>query len=224
MSHPAEVTAALAGSLRHPGRSRDIGADPPAHQPAAQMQRLPAPRAADKVWPNIYSQGDPDAPTDCVVSTCAVEKRSRSAWAPPLPYTDSTPRTSPICMFSTRSATSCAALTGLGGPSPRRRPADDAARTPADSTGMDGDRGGRGLPRPRALATLDAALRSDTCDRRDLLLAAKAAGRPRGIVDVRDLVPLARPEAESPMESEARLVMHDGGLPEPVLQYDHRRS
>jgi hypothetical protein len=28
------------------------------------------------------------------------------------------------------------------------------------------------------------------------------------------------PLAESPMESEARLAMHDGGLPEPVLQYE----
>jgi hypothetical protein len=31
---------------------------------------------------------------------------------------------------------------------------------------------------------------------------------------------MARPEAESPMESEARLVMQDGGLPEAVLQYE----
>src|SRR6478736_5387570 len=112
--------------------------------------------------------------------TFAVEKRSRPAWAPPLPHTDSTPRTAP-------------AWTAI-----------EVAR---------------GLPRPRALATLDAALRSETCDRRDLLLAAKAQAARRGIVAVRDLVPLARPDAESPMESEARLVMHDGGLPEPALQY-----
>lgn len=77
----------------------------------------------------------------------------------------------------------------------------------------------RGLRRPRALATLDAALRSSTCERADLLqMAVEQAGR-RGIVKVRDLVPLARPGAESPMESEARLVMTDAGLPEPVLQY-----
>jgi very-short-patch-repair endonuclease len=31
---------------------------------------------------------------------------------------------------------------------------------------------------------------------------------------------MAAPEAESPMESEARLVMIDGGLPRPVLQYE----
>jgi very-short-patch-repair endonuclease len=78
----------------------------------------------------------------------------------------------------------------------------------------------RSLRRPRALATLDAALRSQTCDRRELLAAAEAQAGRRGIVAVRELIPLARPEAESPMESEARLVMLDGGLPEPALQYD----
>jgi hypothetical protein len=78
----------------------------------------------------------------------------------------------------------------------------------------------RGLRRPRALATLDAALRSGTCNRVDLQNAvAQQAGR-RGIVAVRELLPLAASEAESPMESEARLVMIDGGLPPPVLQYE----
>ncbi|MDQ2638442.1 MAG: DUF559 domain-containing protein [Actinomycetota bacterium] len=78
----------------------------------------------------------------------------------------------------------------------------------------------RGLSRPRALATLDAALRSQTCDRRDLLAATEVQGGRRGIVMVRELIPLARPEAESPMESEARLVMLDGGLPHPLLQHE----
>ncbi|MHC9291562.1 type IV toxin-antitoxin system AbiEi family antitoxin domain-containing protein [Mycobacterium sp. LTG2003] len=79
----------------------------------------------------------------------------------------------------------------------------------------------RGLKRPRALATLDAALRSGTCGRADLWRAAlEQAGR-RGIVNVRNLIPLADPRAESPMESEARLVMLDGGLV-PELQYEVR--
>lgn len=78
----------------------------------------------------------------------------------------------------------------------------------------------RSLRRPRALATLDAALRSGTCDRHQLRLAAKAQCGRRGIVAVRELIALARPEAESPMESEARLVMVDGGLPDPLLQYE----
>jgi hypothetical protein len=78
----------------------------------------------------------------------------------------------------------------------------------------------RALRRPRALATLDAALRSGTCDRRELSVAvARQAGR-RGIVTVRELIPLAAAEAESPMESEARLVMIDGEVPSPVLQHE----
>lgn len=77
----------------------------------------------------------------------------------------------------------------------------------------------RSLGRPRALATLDAALRSGTCQRADLWRAAiDQAGR-REIVAVRDLIPLADGRAESPMESEARLAMIDGGLPTPELQY-----
>jgi hypothetical protein len=45
------------------------------------------------------------------------------------------------------------------------------------------------------------------------------AGR-RGIVKVRALLACVDPRAESPMESEARLVMIDGGLPTPVLQHE----
>jgi Protein of unknown function (DUF559) len=78
----------------------------------------------------------------------------------------------------------------------------------------------RSLRRPRALATLDQALQSGTCNPGNLLAAAGLQSGRRGIVMVRDLIPLARPGAESPMESEARLVMVDGGLPEPVLQYE----
>lgn len=78
----------------------------------------------------------------------------------------------------------------------------------------------RSLRRPRALATLDAALRSGTCHRADLWRAAiEQAGR-RGVVAVRDLIALADARAESPMESEARLAMIDGGLPTAELQYE----
>ena len=78
----------------------------------------------------------------------------------------------------------------------------------------------RGLHRPRALATLDAALRSGTCTPSGLRHAVLLQTGRRGIVAVRDLVPLANAASESPMESEARLVMLDGGLPTPVLQYE----
>lgn len=78
----------------------------------------------------------------------------------------------------------------------------------------------RGLRRPRALATLDAALRSGACSRGELMKSlAEQSGR-RGIVVAREMLSIASPLAESPMESEARLVMLDGGLPPPALQYE----
>ncbi|KLO30554.1 hypothetical protein ABW16_06525 [Mycolicibacter heraklionensis] len=78
----------------------------------------------------------------------------------------------------------------------------------------------RSLRRPRALATLDAALRSGTCDRRQLRCAAARQSGRRGIVIVRELIPLADGRSDSAMESEARLGMLDGGLPPPELQYE----
>lgn len=91
------------------------------------------------------------------------------------------------------------------------RPATTAAWTAVEVA--------RALRRPRALATLDAALRTGTCDRRQLFDAVSEQFGRRGIVHVRELVPHAAAAAESPMESEARLVMLDGGLPAPELQY-----
>lgn len=78
----------------------------------------------------------------------------------------------------------------------------------------------RDLPRPRALATLDAALRSGRCTTSGLWTAADLQKGRRGIVAVRGLIDMADGLAESPMESEARLVMIDGNLPQPVLQYE----
>ncbi len=78
----------------------------------------------------------------------------------------------------------------------------------------------RTLRRPRALATLDAALRSGACSRGEIWRAAIEQGGRRGIVAVRQLLPLADSRAESPMESEARFAMIDGGLPFPELQYE----
>jgi hypothetical protein len=78
----------------------------------------------------------------------------------------------------------------------------------------------RSQRRPRALATLDAALRSRTCRRSELAHSAMEQHGRRGIVNVRALLLHADPRAESPMESEARLAMIDGGLPIPELQYE----
>lgn len=99
-------------------------------------------------------------------------------------------------------------------------PLSVVAGRPATSPAWTAVEVARSLRRPRALATLDAALRSGTCDRAELWRAAvRQAGR-RGIVAVRGLIPLTVAEAESPMESEARLAMIDGGLPIPKLQFE----
>ncbi|KAA0110372.1 hypothetical protein CIW47_09035 [Mycolicibacterium sp. P1-5] len=77
----------------------------------------------------------------------------------------------------------------------------------------------RQLRRPRALATLDAALRSRWCTSGDLERAVLRQRGRRGITAVRELLPFADARAESAMESEARLVMLDHGLPRPELQF-----
>jgi hypothetical protein len=77
----------------------------------------------------------------------------------------------------------------------------------------------RQLRRPRSLATLDAALRSMECTRNEIQIAVDEQRGRRGIVAVRELLPFADGRSESAMESEARLVMIDYGLPIPELQY-----
>ncbi|HEX5144789.1 MAG TPA: hypothetical protein VFW21_13055 [Mycobacterium sp.] len=77
----------------------------------------------------------------------------------------------------------------------------------------------RQLPRPRALATLDATLRSGHCTLDQLRHAINEQRGRRGIVAVRELLQYADGRAESAMESEARLVMIDRDLPRPELQY-----
>jgi len=77
----------------------------------------------------------------------------------------------------------------------------------------------RSLWRPRALATLDAALRVGACTAAELSATIGQHKGRRGIVKVRKLLGYADRRAESPMESEARLVFIDNGLPTPELQY-----
>lgn len=78
----------------------------------------------------------------------------------------------------------------------------------------------RTLRRPRALAVLDAALHSRACTITELASAVDGQRGRRGIVEVRALLTHADGRAESPMESEARLVFIDGGLPRPELQFE----
>lgn len=77
----------------------------------------------------------------------------------------------------------------------------------------------RVLRRPRALATLDAALHIGACTTGELHAAIREQKGRRGIVQMRELIGYADGRSESPMESEARLVFIDGGLPMPELQY-----
>lgn len=78
----------------------------------------------------------------------------------------------------------------------------------------------RRLPRPRALAALDGALHSTQCTFADMDKAVREQRGRRGIVAVRELLRYVDGRAESAMESEARLVMIDSGLPLPELQYE----
>jgi len=77
----------------------------------------------------------------------------------------------------------------------------------------------RTLRRPRALAILDAALHVGACTRGELDAVIREHKGRRGIVKVRELMGYADCHAESPMESEARLVFIDNRLPMPELQY-----
>ena len=75
------------------------------------------------------------------------------------------------------------------------------------------------LPRGRALAELDAFMRQHGITREDLEAALpRFAGR-RGVVQLRELVPIADPRAESPGESWTRLAIVDAGLPAPEPQF-----
>jgi hypothetical protein len=75
------------------------------------------------------------------------------------------------------------------------------------------------LTPPALLAVTDQFLaRWVTRDELDRQLRGRPTGR--GSARAREVLPVADPRAESPMESEARLVMIDGGLPIPELQYE----
>ena len=71
-----------------------------------------------------------------------------------------------------------------------------------------------------ALATLDAALRSGTCTREQLVAASAAQRGLRGVVRLAHVAPLADGRAESPMESRMRWRFIDAGLPAPDLQIE----
>lgn len=69
-----------------------------------------------------------------------------------------------------------------------------------------------------AIIAADAALRERLATRDQIDSAlARAAGWP-GVRQARDVLALADPRAESPLESLTRLALHDDGFPQPELQ------
>jgi len=76
-----------------------------------------------------------------------------------------------------------------------------------------------GVLEPAALLAVSDQLLRRCCTRADL--ARQLAGRPtgRGSARCRDVLPVADPRAESPMESVLRWLLHEAGLPAPELQY-----
>ncbi|WFE25178.1 DUF559 domain-containing protein [Solwaraspora sp. WMMD791] len=81
---------------------------------------------------------------------------------------------------------------------------------------------GRLLPRADALVALDALLRRRTCTRTQLSAYVDAHPGRRQVKQLRELLMLAEPLSESPMESRLRLLLHDAGLPKPTPQYEVR--
>lgn len=75
------------------------------------------------------------------------------------------------------------------------------------------------LGRRRAIAALDGFMRLHHVKRADMLAALPRYGRRRGVVQLRELVPLADPRSESQRESWLRIDIHDAGLPAPHPQY-----
>jgi len=69
-----------------------------------------------------------------------------------------------------------------------------------------------------AIAVLDAAIRSGRATPGAVLEELDRHAGLRGVVQARQLTPLADPRAESPMESRLRLILHDSGLPRPTPQ------
>lgn len=70
----------------------------------------------------------------------------------------------------------------------------------------------RTVPRADAVAVLDAALSTRNVTQADLVRELRAHRGLRGIVQARELVPLADERAECRQESQLRLILHDGGL------------
>lgn len=72
--------------------------------------------------------------------------------------------------------------------------------------------------RQEGLVVLDYFLREKSFTQEELLASLPRWARRRGILNLRELAPLASPLSESGAESRMRLEFVDGGLPQPELQ------
>ena len=75
------------------------------------------------------------------------------------------------------------------------------------------------LSRRTALGAMDALMRAHSFTHRDMTRMLTRYHRRRGVVQLRALVPLVDPRAESQPESWTRLELIDNGLPTPQLQW-----
>ena len=75
------------------------------------------------------------------------------------------------------------------------------------------------LPRRNALAAMDALMRAQEFSPRELVRLLPRYFRRRGVVQLRELVPLVDRRAESQPESWTRLELIDSGLPMPEVQW-----
>jgi hypothetical protein len=77
---------------------------------------------------------------------------------------------------------------------------------------------GRHLDRPQALARLDALMWNQRFSIDEVLALVERYPRARGVLQLRELLPLIDGGSESPRESRIRLMLHDAGFPRPETQ------
>lgn len=78
----------------------------------------------------------------------------------------------------------------------------------------------RRLDRTEAVVAVDALARRGRFDPKELLAIRAERSRARRCRRLDEIVALANPLAESPMESRLRMLLHDHGLPTPVVQHE----
>lgn len=75
-------------------------------------------------------------------------------------------------------------------------------------------------PRVEAIVAVDLLAHRGLCDVARLGAMVPALRHQRGVRQLREVVRLADPRSESPMETRLRLVLVDGGLPTPEVQWE----